>query len=279
MTTNDPQLRRSVLFVPGDDPKKIDRARESVADTIVLDLEDAVAPPRKDEGRRLVREALDAGGFRASELAVRINPPGTPFFEEDVAAVRATSTVMLPKSERPDSIRSVEAQLGTAQLLLLVETPLGVANALAVAAAASKTDALCFGHADFSLQMGLMNADVDNPIVHHARCTIAIAAKARRLAPIDCVYLDVRDDDGFRADTELGLSLGYEGRLCIHPRQAEIANDVFTPDAEQIAYANEVIEGYEGAVARGTGVFIMNGKLVDEPLVAQQRRVLARARR
>ncbi len=275
-----PRLRRSVLFVPGGAPRKIDRARASAADTIVLDLEDATRPERKPEARACVAEALQAGGFGASELAVRINPPDTPFFEEDVAAMVAAGarTVMLPKAERPASIQSVAARLGgETNLLLLIESPLGVADALSVGAATSQAEGLCFGHADFSLQMGLPRAEASNPVVHHARCSVAIAAKAHEIAPIDCVHLDVRDDRAFRADTEVGLSIGYEGRLCIHPRQAEIANEVYTPSDAQVEYARRVLDGWERAREDGTGVFTIDGKLVDAPVIAQQRRLLARA--
>ncbi len=280
--SNTPRLRRSVLFVPGGDPRKIDRARASAADTVVLDLEDAIAPEGKQDARACVAEALGAGGFGSSEPAVRINPPGTPFFEDDVASVLAAgaTTVMLPKAERAHDIASVASKLGQATtLLLLIESPLGVADALAVAGATPQVHGVCFGHADFSLQMGLTQADTANAVVHHARCGVAIAAKALARAPIDCVHLAVRDEAAFRADTALGLSLGYEGRLCIHPRQAEIANEVYTPSADQIDYATRVIDGFDEARQRGVGVCTIDGKLVDAPVVAQQRRVLARAGR
>lgn len=274
-------LRRSVLFVPGGDPRKIDRARGSGADTIVLDLEDAVPPESKEEARDCVVEALTQGRFGHSELAVRINPPTTAFFEADISAIAPhAKTVMLPKSDRAREIVSVTNRLSeNTSLMLLIETPLGVADALRVASATPNTDALCFGHADFSLEMGLADSTVSNPAVHHARGAVAIAAKACAVTPIDCVYIDVRDDEGFGADTRLGLSFGYEGRLCIHPRQAELANEIYTPAPEQIEYAHAVVEGWEAALRTGSGVFTMNGKMIDQPLVSQQKRVLSRARK
>jgi citrate lyase beta subunit len=286
------RLRRSLLFVPGAEPRKLERAREAGADTLILDLEDAVAPDKKAAARGYVAEALRAGGFAGAELAVRVNAPRTDDFASDLDAVLGAGgrTLVVPKAERPDDVaRVVEAIRARAagaradepdvQLLLLVESPLGIANAIAIASAAAPVAALCFGHADFSLEMGLRGADASRGITFHARCTLAIAAKACRVAPIDSVYLAVKDDAGFRADAELGLALGFEGKLCIHPRQAAIANEVYTPQAAEIEHARRVIAAAESARAEGRGVFALDGKMIDAPIVAVQRRVLERARR
>jgi citrate lyase subunit beta/citryl-CoA lyase len=174
--------------------------------------------------------------------------------------------------------RSATASAPT-RLLLLVETPAGIANALALGRCTPRVEALCFGHADFSLSMGLAEADASRGIIYHARCTLVIAAKACAVAPIDCVHVAVKDEQAFREDAELGLRLGFEGKLCIHPQQVQIANAVYTPTKEQIDYAVRVIEGYERAQAEGRGVFTLDGKMIDAPLVAVQQRVLERARR
>ena len=225
------------------------------------------------------------------ELAVRVNAPGSADFAADLDAVldAGCRTLVVPKAERPDDIvrlvAAIAAQAGQAErgaevtLLLLVESPLGIASALAIGSASPRVEALCFGHADFSLEMGLREADASRGITFHARCTLAIAAKACGTAPIDCVYLAVQDEAGFRADAALGLALGFEGKLCIHPRQAAIANEVYTPQADEIARARRVIEAAEAARAEGRGVFALDGKMIDAPIVAVQRRVLERARR
>lgn len=356
-------LRRSLLFVPAAEPRKIERARDAGADTILLDLEDAVAPAEKAAARARVTETLRAGGFGAAEVAVRVNAYGTPEFEADIAAVVAGGgrTIMLPKAESAESIRAVAAALdrlegrprtagrpgapgkppedpavkvatavgtgagGTAALtvsvttsvtstasiattsaggasgagereaeaargaragsespikvLLLVETPRGIADVLAVAGATARAEALCFGHVDFSLAMGLAEADAIQGIAYHARCALALAAKAADLAPIDTVCLDVKDAAAFRADTERGLRLGFEGKLCIHPQQVEIANAVYTPAPTQIEYALRVLAAAAQAEAEGRGVFALDGKMIDAPVVAVARRVLERARR
>ncbi len=286
-------LRRSLLFVPGADPRKLERAREAGADTLLFDLEDSVAPPEKAEARRHVGAALRAGGFGATEAAVRINAAGTADCDADLAAVVESGgrTIMLPKAERVEEIDRVvetlqrlergrgEADGPAAKLLLLVESPLGIAQALAIGRSAPRIEALCFGHADFALQLGLPDADPSQGIVYHARCALVIAAKACGLAPIDTVHLAVKDEVGFRDAAERGLHLGFEGKLCIHPRQVEIANAVYTPGLAQIDYARRVIAAWKDAQADGRGVFTLDGKMMDAPLVAVQRRVLERARR
>jgi citrate lyase subunit beta/citryl-CoA lyase len=284
-------LRRSLFFVPGGEPRKLDRARGGGADTLLLDLEDAVAPSEKERARELVASFLQAGDFGGAEPAVRVNPPGTPWFEEDVDAAIAAGAraLMIPKAQSVDELAEVGRRIDALErraggqwpvrLLALVETAAGIAQAASLPAASARLDALCFGHADFSRDMGLVAPDPAQGILLHARCALAIAARAGTVAPIDTVYLDVRDEAGFRRDAELGLSLGFEGKLCIHPSQVGIANAVHTPTTEQLAYARRVLAAADQAQASGRGVFTVDGKMVDAPLIAAQVRVLERARR
>lgn len=285
-------LRRSLLFVPGGEPRKLDRARESGADTLLFDLEDSVAPESKAKARQLVAETLLAGSFDRCEAAVRVNAPGSAEFEDDLHAVleAGARTLMLPKSERAGALQQAIAQLqqvagrsgsGTDQELLclaLVESAAGVANLNEIGASPA-IDALCFGHADFSLDMGLEQPDPSEGVVLHARCTVSIAARAAGLAAIDTVCLAVRDEDAFRADAQLGKSLGFEGKLCIHPSQVAIANEVFTPTAEQIEQARRVVSAWRDAQADGRGVFALDGQMIDAPVALAQSRLLERARR
>jgi citrate lyase subunit beta/citryl-CoA lyase len=286
-------LRRSLFFVPGSEPRKLEKARTAGADTLLLDLEDSVAIPDKERARELVAALLREGGFGAAETAVRVNPPGTPWFEDDLrAAVEAgAQAILVPKAEDAAQLSDVARRLDTAEaklgrttasparLLALVETAAGIARATQLGAASPRIDALCFGHADFSRDMGLSTADAATGVLLHARTTLSIAAHASGLAAIDTVYLDVRDEAGFRRDAELGLGLGFEGKLCIHPTQVTIANDVHTPGKDAIAYARRVLEALHEADREGRGVFTVDGKMVDAPIVEAQRRVLERARR
>jgi citrate lyase subunit beta/citryl-CoA lyase len=258
---------------------------------LLLDLEDSVAPEQKAEARTLVVEALRGQTAGDTETAVRVNAPGTPYFEADLEAVvrGGCRLVMLPKAESAEGMHEMDERLrgleaatgaaaGSVALLALVETPRGVVEAVALARASARLRALCFGHADFSLSMGLTEADASCGIALHARCSVVVAAKACGIAPIDTVHLAVRDEDAFRADAALGLGLGFEGKLCIHPRQVEITHEVYTPGAAEIDHAVRVVEAWERAQAEGRGVFTLDGKMIDAPLVAVQRRVLARAR-
>jgi citrate lyase subunit beta/citryl-CoA lyase len=283
-------LRRSLLFVPGTDPRKIEKAAGSGADALILDLEDAVAPGEKDRARDLAAAALREGRFGGSEAIVRINAPGTPFFEADIDAVAAAGgrAIMLPKAETAEGItRAAERLEGrlaadathAVRLLALVESAAGIANVASLAGASPRVDALCFGHADFSRDMGLPETDASSGVILYARCTLVIAARAARVPPIDTVFLDVRDERGFRDDAALGLRLGFEGKLCIHPAQVKIVNDLLTPTAEEIARARRVIEAWEEARAAGRGVFALDGRMVDAPVAALAETVLERARR
>jgi len=291
--TGAPRLRRSLLFVPGAEARKLARARESGADTLLFDLEDSVAPDRKVEARARVAEVLRQADFGETELAVRINPPQTPHFEEDLEAVieAGVSTLMLPKAETVEGVQQVLRRVEVAErrhrpsesepvkLLALVETPAGVLGAASLGVSSPRIEALCFGHADFSREMGLAEADASRGSLLHARCQIAIAAKACGVAPIDNVCLAVRDEAAFRADAELGRDLGFEGKMCIHPAQVALANDVYTPSPEEIERARAIVEGFERALQEGRGVFTIDDKMIDAPLVAVQKRLLERARR
>lgn len=282
--------RRSLLFVPGCEPRKLENARNAAADTILFDLEDSVALDQKASARLNVAAALHHMDFGGAESAVRVNPPGTSYFEEDIESVlrAGARTIMIPKCETADGVLSVarriddwereaDVETNSVRLLALVETAAGIALALDVAGATSRIDGLCFGHADLALDMGLPDADTANRLVLHARCTLAIAAKARRVAAIDNVYLDFRNEAGFREDVRLGIELGFEGKLCIHPRQVEITNQLYTPTPQQIEYAIRVVEGWRRCQADGRGVFTVDNKMIDAPVVAAQQRILERA--
>lgn len=285
------RLRRSLLFVPGGETRKLERAAEAGADTLLADLEDAVAPERKDDARRGVARWLEGLPADGAEPAVRINPRSTPWCDEDLAAVvgAGARAVMLPKCEAAQDVAWAAAALdglereapparGRVGILALVESAAGVARAAEIAAASDRVEALCFGHADFSVGLGLADPDPSRGVVHHARCAVVIAARAAGRSPVDTVCLDVRDEAAFRADAERGLRLGFDGKLCIHPAQVAIANRVWTPSEEQIEAARRVLAAWREARERGVAVFALDGRMVDAPVVAMHERVLQRAR-
>jgi citrate lyase subunit beta/citryl-CoA lyase len=284
------ELRRSLLFVPGGEPRKLERADSASADTLVFDLEDSVEPGSKERARVLVAERL-AAGAGDSERVVRVNGCHTPYFERDVFDVVAAGarSLMLPKSCPATLSRarlhlaSVEQRLsleaGCLRLLGLVETANGIARLPQLLDEAARLDALCFGNADFSLDMGLADGDLSAGVVYHARCSLAITAAAAGVAAIDGVCLAIRDDDAFGCEARAALSLGFTGKLCIHPAQVAIANEVFTPTPEEIARAKRVVDASSAAERTGQGVFTLDGKMVDAPVLQLQQRLLERARR
>lgn len=286
-------LRRSLFFVPGDSPRKLEKARQIGADTLLLDLEDAVALAQKDLAREQVAAFLRVGDFGGAEPAVRINPFDTPWFERDLeAAISSGATaIMLPKTERAEQLRELAERMTelerrsrpdgarATRILALVETAAGVVDAASLAKATPRVEALCFGHADFSRDMQLASADASEGVVFHARCSVAIAARAGGVSPIDTVHLEVRDEGAFARDAQRGRDLGFEGKLCIHPMQVEIANRIHNPTSEQIDYARRVVDAAARAEEEGLGVFTVDGKMVDAPLVSAQRRILERAAR
>lgn len=278
-------LRRSLLFVPGIATERFAKARACGADTLLFDLEDSVPPDAKKRAREHVCATLLEGGFGDSEPAVRVNAPGTPYHDDDLRAVAAAGAraIMVPKSERVEDLRSAAAILDAlgaqARILALLETPRGVVRALEVGDASPRVDALCFGHADFALEMGVPANDPGSGVLYHARCSVAVAARACGVQPVDNVCLAVRDEQAIRRDVELGIQLGFEGKMCIHPAQVAIANELYTPTPEQVEYARRVVSGWEAARAEGLGVFTLDNKMVDAPLMLAQQRILERARR
>ena len=280
MTATPPDwLIRSALFVPGDDERKLARATTAGADALIYDLEDAVAAERKADARQRVCAAL-AGPGPALRL-VRVNALDTPWGAQDIRAVGAAGAqgVLIPKCDSPVTLAQADALLaGSAtRLVALIETPAGVFDLPALTAATPRLAALGFGHADFSHAAGLPDMRSDAGLVWHARAQIALAAKARGLLALDCVGLEVRDEAAFHADAALGRSLGYDGKLCIHPLQVAVVNALYAPDDAAIAHARRVLAAWDAARAQGLAVIAVDGRMVDAPVVAAARRTLARA--
>ena len=255
------RLRRSVLFVPGAEPRKLARADSFGADSVVFDLEDSVDLDSKERARDLVAEQLS--GRAQSEWLVRVNGCDTPYFERDVLEVAAAGarSIMLPKSCPATLARarlhlaSVEQQLGLEadrlQLLGLVETANGIARLPKLLSESTRLDALCFGNVDFGLDMGLPDGDLSSGVVYHARCSLAITAAALGVSAIDGVCLDIRNDERFESEARAALGLGFSGKLCIHPAQVALANSVFTPSPEEIEKAMRVVDASHEAAQEG----------------------------
>ena len=284
------RLRRSLLFVPASSEKFFAKAKDSHADTLIFDLEDAVAPERKSAARETMKEVLRDAGFEKFERTVRINSLDTPWFLDDVLTMveAGADGLVVPKTNSVESIQFVDRlvtltenrcgrKIGAVKLLPLIEQPEAIGSAFAIARATTRIAGIAFGHGDFSASMGIPAGPSVDGIVLHARCQVAIAAKAAGITPIDNVFLDIPNISGLSEETRQGKNLGYEGKACIHPNQVDPVNAVYTPSAEEVAYARELVAAFEQAVAEGKGAVAFRGRMIDGPIADIERIVLARA--
>jgi len=278
--TNSLQLCRSILFVPGAVQKRIDKAASIPADAIVFDLEDAVSPSEKVRARERVIAALESGAFSSKQVIVRVNGISTPWFEEDIKAVIAVgqSAIMLPKCESVDDVVTAKSFFKNADtaLFVIIETAKAVLAASAISNELTALDSVCFGHVDFAADMALNEADASEGVIYHSRCQVALAARAFGASPIDNVCLDVSDEKTIRQDSLAGLKLGYAGKLCIHPFQVSIVNDVYTPTLEQVEKAKAILAAWDEAQQQGQGVFTFQNKMIDLPVIRAQQSILMR---
>ncbi|GAA0555055.1 CoA ester lyase [Halorubrum ejinorense] len=280
--------RRSLLFSPGDSPELMRKAPASGADVICFDLEDAVAPDRKAEARRAVREVLEDPAFDPdAEVCVRLSAESPA---ADLDGVLGTNgggeaggvrldAVMLPKvtgPERVESVASLCAERGRdPAVFALVETAAGVLSAQSIAAA-GPTDALVFGAEDLAADVGATRTDEGTEVLY-AREHVVLAASAADIDAIDTVYTDFSDDAGLREDAAFARRLGYDGKLAIHPAQVAPITEAFTPDSEEVEWARRVVDARDEAEREGRAVFQVDGEMIDAPLIAQAERLLDRA--
>lgn len=274
------------MFTPGDRPEMLRKAPEAGADLIVFDLEDAVAPGRKDEARSAVGDVLSDPAFDPDcEVCVRVNPTGIAAADDlegvfgETADDHRIDSVMLPKAASADDVRSLAGLLRERDVrvpvLALVESARGVLAADEIAAA-SATDALVFGAEDLSADVGATRTREGTEVLY-ARERVVIAAAANGIDAIDTVFTDFGDDEGLREETAFAVQLGYDGKMAIHPAQVDPINDAFTPAPEEIEWAETVVAGKREADAEDRGVFEVDGQMIDAPLIAQAERILDRA--
>ena len=274
-------LFRSYLYAPGNDPRKIEKALASEADAVVLDLEDAVAPNRKEEARESVSEVLRSRP--SMPVFVRVNAPGSALAEEDIGAISGPhlSGLRLPKTESAEAVRGVAERLETlgceAGIQCLIESALGLDLAPEISRSHERVVGIGLGEADLTADLGVR----DEAGLLYARSRVVAAARAAGLpGPVQSVYTNVRDTDGLRQSTEVGKNLGFLGRSAIHPAQIPAINEVFTPTEEEVAEAEGLLARLEESAGKGTGAFVLeDGRFVDKAVVESARLTLALARR
>ncbi len=268
--------------MPGSNARALEKARSLPADGLIFDLEDAVAPAAKEAARAAVAEALARTNYGRRELVLRSNALDTPWGEADLAAAAKMpiDALLLPKVEGAEQVRraaSLLDALGAPSGLAvwcMVETPRGVLEARAIAAASPRVAALVAGTSDLTKGLQALHTRDRAPLLPSLGLLV-LAARAHGLAALDGVHLDLSDEEGFALACRQGREFGFDGKTLIHPKQIEPANAAFAPSAEEIAWSQRVIAAHAEAEKRGAGVVLVDGRLVENLHVADARRVIA----
>lgn len=281
--------RRALLYMPGDDWKKIIKALTLSVDCICMDMEDGVALNRKSETRAAIAKALQELDFGSSEKLARINPVGSGLEKDDIEAVLPyhPDGIVIPKVESLEQIQwgdeIIEAAelangwpLNSVRMLVGVETAKGILN-LKEIASHPRLDGIIFGGEDFAASIGAKRTEEATELLF-ARQAVVTACAAYGLQAIDIVTIDFKDTQRVRSEAEFGAGLGFSGKQIIHPNQVAPVQEAFTPDDESIAYARRVVDTFESHQKEGIGVFALDGQMIDMPLVKNAQKVLERAK-
>lgn len=283
------RARRALLYMPGDDWKKITKAITLGVDCICMDMEDGVAVNRKAEARATIARALQELDFGRSEKLARINAVGSGWEKEDLEAVLPyrPDGIVIPKVEEyaqiewaSQIIEAAELKYGwplqSIRVLIGVETARGILN-LKELAAHPRLDAMIFGGEDFAASIGATRTPEAIELLY-ARQAVLVACAAFDLQAIDIVTIDFKNIEALRAEAEFGARLGFSGKQIIHPAQVEPVQAAFTPSDDAIAYAQRIVETFEASQREGKGAYALDGKMIDMPLLKNAQKVLARAR-
>ena len=280
---NTSRPRRSVLYMPGANTRALEKAKSLPADSLILDLEDAVAPDAKAQARENIRAAL-ATGFGHREAVVRINGLNTQWGLDDLKAFADTKAdaILLPKVESASQIREVASLLkqfnpaSTLKIWAMIETPLAIFKLPEIASSHPMLEALVLGTSD--LVKDLHARHTPSRVETQTALSLSVlAARAHQLCVLDGVHLSLDDEDGLRQSCIQGRDMGFDGKTLIHPSQIALANQIFGPSLEEIDEARQRITAYEAAISSGAGIAVLNGKLVEELHIQDAKRILALA--
>jgi len=280
---------QTLLFVPGNQERRIDKARSIPADAIILDLEDSIPLAEKNSARAMVSASIDGLALKGQEVFVRINALSTDHAAADIKAIATPGLngICLPKSESADDIlkadaliaeaeRAADLKVGSIWLLALVETPKGILNVYEIASASPRVLGIAFGPEDYTLEMGVKRTK-EGAEIYYPRVVIAVACHAAGVLAIDGVYTDIRDEEGLNQDTKLARQTGFHGKLLIHPNQVSPVSQIFSPTEEEITHARGVVEAFEAALTQGQASTSFEGKMIDAPVAERARKLLTLA--
>jgi citrate lyase beta subunit len=297
------RAERSVLAVPASNQRMIDKALASDADVVFLDLEDAVAPDRKVASRRSVITALQGLDWRGKPRLFRMNALDTPFFYGDLIEIveeagDTLDVIVIPKVNKPEDVYVIETfltQLEAKQTIprpigleVQIESATGLVNAHRIASASRRIEAIVFGPGDYAASIGMPVTSIGAPDewdatypghrYHYAMQKILVAGRAAGIRVIDGPFADFKREDGLRQSAKIARSLGFDGKWCIHPSQIAVVNDVFSPNAEELAWAHRVLTTFEDAQGEGRGAASVGDTMIDAASVRMARSTLARER-
>ncbi|MCR4784618.1 MAG: citrate (pro-3S)-lyase subunit beta [bacterium] len=280
------RLRRTMMFIPGNNPGMMRDAHIYGSDSLMFDLEDSVSMAEKDAARELVYQALKTIDYGSTEIVVRINPLDTPYGRADVEAMVAAGAHVLrmPKTETAKDITDCEAVIeemekkygrpvGDTLMMAAIEGALGVINAYQIATSSKRLIGIALGAEDFCANMKCQRT-LSGAELQLARQTIVLAARAAGIDALDTVYSDVNNEEQLRYEAQLVKDLGFDGKSVINPRQIAPVHEVFAPTAKAIEKARKVVAAIKEAEARGSGVISLNGKMVDKPVAIRAQRVI-----
>ena len=282
--------RRALLYMPGDDRRKIEKATTLGVDSICMDMEDGVAANKKAEARAVIALAMKELDFGSSERCIRINSIGSGMEKRDLVAALATNpdAIVVPKIESAEQVKwasehiesyelSSNLNIGAIRLLVGVETAKGILNLKEIAESDKRLEAIIFGAEDYAASVGAIRTKEATEVLY-ARSAVVTACAANDLQAIDMVYIDFRDLDGLRVEAQQGAGLGFSGKQVIHPNQVSVAQEAFTPSDEAIEYAKRIVESFEASQKEGKGAYALDGRMIDMPLLKNAQKVLERAR-
>ncbi|SUY48216.1 citrate lyase subunit beta [Clostridium putrefaciens] len=272
------KLRRTMLFMPGNNPGMLQNAAILGADSIILDLEDAVSITEKDSARILVREAIKNVDYSSVEVVVRINPLDTKFGHLDLEVIARTKpdSIMVPKADE-NEIREAHEMLnkieeeegfekGSIKIIPLIETAFGLETVYNVINASNRVVAILLGGEDFTSDLGIKRTK-EGEEIFYARNRVATVCRAFKIDSIDTPFTDTNDFEGLEKDTFKAKSLGLTGKSAINPRQIDSIHSIFAPTKEEINHALRVLKAMEQAEKEGKGVFSLDGKMIDAPII------------
>ncbi|RCL81027.1 MAG: CoA ester lyase [SAR116 cluster bacterium] len=276
--------RRSVLYMPGANPRALEKATTLDADCLILDLEDATAPDRKDEARGLVADRLKNLDYGHRELLVRVNALDTPWGRDDLAAMAHAGAhgLLIPKVNNAADVLDVVALLAQHHvpddlaIWVMMETPQAMLAAGEIAKAHPKLKGMVMGTNDLAKDLGAAHTMLRLPMITGLGLCM-LAARAHNLAIIDGVFNDIQDEEALRASCQHGLEMGFDGKTLIHPNQLAPCNDVFAPDEAAIDLARRQVRAFDEAMAEGKAVAVVDNKIVENLHVAHARKILAMA--